>query len=317
MYTIKSVDRKILQPYFRKSNLRGLFYLAINWLVILFFMVLPGIWFTPFSVLISVLVLGGRQLGLAILMHDCAHRSLFASKKLNDFLGKWACGAPVMVSLSGYRSYHLKHHSFTGSDQDPDRSNYDQYPVTKKSMIRKFLRDVTGLTGIKLTLIMFRMNLGLLDYDLSYQKGGKKSSARKIGVNFVKNILPTIVIHLILFLALFAAGIAYCWFLWPLAWLTSYMVFSRIRNAAEHAVVPDLFSQDPVDNTRTVLAGWLSRITVAPNFVNYHLEHHLLPGVPGFQLPKIHKLLAGSEEYQKADVSQGYWRVLKNLVSSR
>lgn len=315
MYTIKSVGRKQIQRFFRKSNLRGLFYLLNNWIAILIFLMLPGIWFNWFTVLISVIVLGGRQLGLAILMHDCAHRSLFASKKLNDFIGKWFCGAPILVSLSGYRDYHLRHHSFTGRSQDPDRSNYVRYPVSKKSMFRKLMRDATGITGIKLTYFMIKMNLGLADYDLSYKSESAHISTQSLVVNFLKNILPTVLVHIPLFLTLYSLGFGYCWLLWPLSWISSYMIFSRIRNAAEHAMVPNLNSQDPLDNTRTVLAGWIGRLTVAPNFVNYHLEHHLLPGVPGFQLPHIHKMLARSKEYQHAEVCRGYHQVLKKLIS--
>lgn len=31
------------------------------------------------------------------------------------------------------------------------------------------------------------------------------------------------------------------------------------------------------DNTRTVLVSWRERLTVAPDYVNYHFEHHLVP----------------------------------------
>ena len=64
------------------------------------------------------------------------------------------------------------------------------------------------------------------------------------------------------------------------------MVITRIRNIAEHAVVPD--SDDPLRNTRTTKASLLERIFIAPYFVNYHLEHHLLFYVPCYNLPKVH-----------------------------
>ena len=44
-------------------------------------------------------------------------------------------------------------------------------------------------------------------------------------------------------------------------------------------------------NTRTTHAGWLARATVAPIHVNYHIEHHLMAGVPYFRLPALHHLL--------------------------
>jgi hypothetical protein len=54
------------------------------------------------------------------------------------------------------------------------------------------------------------------------------------------------------------------------------MVITRIRNIAEHAVVPD--ANDPLRNTRTTRANFLERLFIAPYYVNYHLEHHLLAG---------------------------------------
>jgi len=51
---------------------------------------------------------------------------------------------------------------------------------------------------------------------------------------------------------------------------------------AEHGMVPDRF--DAVRNTRTTLVGPLQRLFLAPNRVNYHLEHHLLMRVPHYRL---------------------------------
>ncbi|MAC71727.1 MAG: hypothetical protein CMP84_16195 [Gammaproteobacteria bacterium] len=62
------------------------------------------------------------------------------------------------------------------------------------------------------------------------------------------------------------------------------MLFSRIRNLAEHAAVPDLTDSDPLLNSRTTLASWWERLTFAPNSINYHLEHNLLPAVPKYRL---------------------------------
>jgi fatty acid desaturase len=50
-------------------------------------------------------------------------------------------------------------------------------------------------------------------------------------------------------------------------------------------------SSDVLENTRTTRAGPLLRLTVAPNRVNYHVEHHLLAGVPFYRLPKLHRML--------------------------
>jgi fatty acid desaturase len=102
------------------------------------------------------------------------------------------------------------------------------------------------------------------------------------------------------------------WWAYPLLWLvpllTWMMVITRIRNIAEHAVVPD--SNDPLRNTRTTEASLLERAFVAPYFVNYHLEHHLLFYVPCYNLPKLHNILMRGPHAARMEVRRGYLSVL-------
>src|SRR5690606_21933066 len=104
--------------------------------------------------------------------------------------------------------------------------------------------------------------------------------------NIVINLWPTIAIHTV---AAYFLGSTYMLF-W-LAWLTFYMVFSRLRNAAEHGATINPNDLNPLLNTRTTIARPWERLTVAPNYVNYHLEHHLLPAIPPYNLARFHKLL--------------------------
>jgi len=43
------------------------------------------------TVLLAIAVIGGRQLGLAILMHEAAHRILLSNRRWNDVVGNWLC----------------------------------------------------------------------------------------------------------------------------------------------------------------------------------------------------------------------------------
>jgi fatty acid desaturase len=86
---------------------------AHAWGVIAASMALFAWWPNPFTFLLGVMVIGGRQLGLAILMHDAAHGLLLANRRANDRVGAWLCAWPVFASLALYRPYHLQHHRFT------------------------------------------------------------------------------------------------------------------------------------------------------------------------------------------------------------
>src|SRR5207245_7596667 len=97
--------------------------------------------------------------------------------------------------------------------------------------------------------------------------------------------------------------------LWPVPLFTCMMAISPIRNIAEHAVVPD--SDDPLHNTRTTRAGFLERLFIAPYYVNYHLEHHLLFYVPCYNLPRVHEILSRSPHAARMEVQPNYLAVLR------
>lgn len=52
------------------------------------------------------------------------------------------------------------------------------------------------------------------------------------------------------------------YWLWPLAYLTPFPLFLRIRSMAEHAGMQT--SNTALTNTRTTRAGWIARSFVAP-----------------------------------------------------
>ena len=92
------------------------------------------------------------------------------------------------------------------------------------------------------------------------------------------------------------------------------MVITRIRNIAEHAVVPD--PDDPLRNTRTTRANFLERLLVAPYWVNFHLEHHLFMFVPCWRLPAAHRALLAAGLGERMEIQPGYRAVLR-LATSR
>jgi fatty acid desaturase len=95
--------------------------------------------------------------------------------------------------------------------------------------------------------------------------------------------------------------------------VTWYQLVSRIRNIAEHAVVPD--NDDPLRNTRTTRANLLERLFIAPYWVNYHLEHHLFLFVPCWRLPAAHRLLLAKGYGPKMEVRRNYLEVLKRATA--
>jgi len=75
-------------------------------------------------------------------------------------------------------------------------------------------------------------------------------------------------------------------------------------------------STDPWRNTRTVVARWWERLTVAPNYVNFHFEHHLAPTVPSYNLPRLHRWLQQQGMLARVPLAQGYVSVVRSLVAT-
>jgi fatty acid desaturase len=111
--------------------------------------------------------------------------------------------------------------------------------------------------------------------------------------------------------ACWATGHTWLFAVWVLSYVTPFPLYVRIRSLAEHACTK--MTTDVFLNTRTTRAGLLARMTVAPVRVNYHMEHHVLPGVPYYRLPLMHRML---RERGVVEAPPGYLDVLK-VVSSR
>jgi fatty acid desaturase len=301
----------------QRSDLRGAITVACNYALIFGSFALVAWQPSIMTVLLALVVLGGRQLGLGILMHDCAHSTLFKSRELNQRVGRWLCAAPVLVDLDRYRTYHLKHHKLAGTLDDPDYPNYRNYPVTTKSFLRKVWRDLNGSTGIRNFLVTLKMHSGEISYELVYKDAGHNVlTAAEKRKNLLDNLKAPLIVNGAMLLALTLFGVPYLYLLWVVAYFTTYQLFSRIRNAAEHATTPAPLDTNPLMHTRTTYANPLARLTVAPNYVNYHLEHHLLLSVPPHKLKDLHGILRARGALQGADIAPGYWNVIRQLTGT-
>ncbi|MCA8898331.1 MAG: fatty acid desaturase family protein [Hyphomonas sp.] len=264
-----------------------------------------AIW-QPFLIPLSVMLVGARQLGLSILMHDAAHGALHSNRAVNDFLGQWLCGAPVGAHLVNYRNYHLQHHKFAQQPEDPDLGLSAPFPITRASLRRKIVRDLTGQTYFKQRRNQFANAFGI------GIKPGPGAANRMQGAR--EAVFPMIGTNLVLFAILAASGHWWAYFvLWLLPMATWMMMITRIRNIAEHAVVPD--NADPMRHARTTLANPLEGLLLAPYWVNYHCEHHMFMHVPCYRLGVAHRALARKGITDRMEVRHGYLCVLRMAAS--
>jgi fatty acid desaturase len=292
-----------LRSVSRRSDVMGFYCVAHAWIVIGASMALYALWPNPLTFVLAVVLIGNRQLGLAILMHDGAHGVLMGTRAWNDPVSQWLTAFPIFADTIPYRTYHLVHHRKTQQPDDPDLYLSAPFPITRSSLRRKMIRDITGQTAFKQRRNQIRTALG---------KPGEPFTQRF--ATFRRKLGGPIVANLILLALMTAFGKPqYFLMFWLLPLLTWYMVILRIRNIAEHAVVPD--NDDILRSARTTYASWLERATLAPYWVNYHVDHHLMMYVPCYNLPKLHKLLLARGLGLRMEIQPDYATILKMATS--
>src|SRR5689334_11571918 len=89
------LSRSELQFFLKTSNARGFFAFAVSWGISFAALALAYYFPTPIVILVALAILGGRQLGLAVLIHEATHQSLFTSRRLNDFMASWFAAYPL------------------------------------------------------------------------------------------------------------------------------------------------------------------------------------------------------------------------------
>jgi len=259
----------------RKSSAHAWRIVLSDWLLIASALGVAALQPNPITVVLALLVIGCRQLSLGIIVHETGHQTFFESKRLNDFVGRWLSGYWVFSSKIDYMKGHLQHHQLAGTLNDPDLKNYAAYPVSKKSFRRKVWRDLSGQTGWRRLRSIGR---SIVRYRTLSPEG-----QRVVRGGLITNIALLGVVT--------ALGQSWLYLLWVGAFTSTHMLSTRLRQIGEHAAVPNGQSLDPRDHTRTILTQWWERLLIAPHQIGFHLEHHLLPSVPIYRLPELHKML--------------------------
>ncbi len=313
------VDPVVREQLKLRSNWRGAAAVLQDYALLVLAFAISMLWPNPLSWLLSLLLLSGAHVGLAILMHEAAHRSLFASSRLNDWIGQYLCALPNFNNMPLYRAYHMAHHRNAGSADDPDLVMTERYPISRAKLRGKLLRDLTGQSGIKFLVgsvamiagfwkyqqnglterVAYPRPMGFLDYLAIFIRNG---GAVAVGWQFA------------IWGVLFSLGHGWLYLLWAAAYLLPYPFFMRLRVLADHAAVHDQHSRNPLDHARSTQANWLERLLLSPHHEHYHLEHHLMPSAPHWNLPRLHAVLVRDGVIPPANQASGLLDVLRRVT---
>jgi len=243
---------------------------------------------------LGILLMGRAHAQLASLMHEAAHRLLFANRPANDVVGRWLLGYPSFTPTDAYRRVHMAHHRDEFGPNEPDIPLYAGYPIPADSFRRKMIRDATGRTGLKL----MRSMLGNL------RSPDRRSRRATWSILFTQAVL----------LGIFVA-IGRWWFypvLWLVPYLTVWRVINRLRSIAEHGGMQR--SDDKRQSTHSVRQHRPAQLILVPFNIGFHLAHHVDSGVPFRHLPALHRELHASGFVDETIEYRSYpaiWRALR------
>lgn len=236
---------------------------------------------------LGTVLVGGALVGLSVLMHEASHHLLFRSRRLSRLVG-FCCGAPALISVSAYRALHLRHHAFERTERDPD--------------------DVERVAPKRIPLVLVYYMLLLVGTYLYFPH---------VAIVGLRACRPArsralVVAEYAVIGGLLAAG----WLLAPDALLRAWLVplvlaaqVTNLRSLAEHGLTT---GGNPFTASRSVLSNRLAGFFFCN--LNYHLEHHLFPAVPWYNLPRLHRLLLPVYREAGSSVYRSYREFLRDFV---
>lgn len=246
-------------------------------------------WPHPLAILVAVVVIGTRQHALFIIAHDAAHYLLYQQRWLNDAVGR-ACATVQGLSMCTYRVIHRLHHNNLYGELDPDTALHGGYPRGRSYLIRKLLKDLSGLTAWK-TYAYFLGGAPALNTATNTAMRPLDDTSEKLRNEARRDRNAVIVFHLAALIFFGWAGYLVEYLvLWVLPLVTVVQAILRLRAIAEHGATTDFTSPLTAARTNTGPA-WLDWL-IFPHHVNHHIEHHLYASVPHYRLRELNREMA-------------------------
>jgi fatty acid desaturase len=211
---------------------------------------------------------------------------MFRNRVLSRWVG-FLCGLPVFLSVSAYRAGHLPHHKHERDEHDPDElENFSTKPRT--------------LAMIFCLVFVAGELFGFHRVGLANAFRGPAENRLNIAVEY--SIIAAAFAAAVLFVP---GGILLHGWLFPVLFGKQ---LTNVRTLAEHVLTSH---DNRILRTRTVVSNRFVSFFMCN--LNYHIEHHLFPAIPWYNLPRVHALL--SDEFRRcgAQVYTSYLRFLGDL----
>lgn len=205
-------------------------------------------------------------------MHECVHRTAFATRSLNEVFG-WIAGLLSFYNFTYYRHYHTWHHRYT---QDVER---DPELMTPKP--RNLWEYACEISAVPFWVFRPLLFLGLAQGRT--QKYPFLPATARFSVAVSAGLQLAVYVAAIMTIML---GYQAAWFYFFFPAMLAQPLLRAILIAEHTGCTTD---ENGLTNTRTTLTNPLIRLLMWN--MSYHTEHHLYPSIPFHLLPRAHREL--------------------------
>ncbi len=239
------------------------------------------------------------------LQHQALHYQGFKSNKYNTFFGI-LLGLPMLVSFHEYQYSHLRHHGRLGTPENKEYFDYgDQYGE-----------------GTAATAWLWVLRLSMIMHYGTFFKNVIRSvcflRADNVNATVSKAIRMDYMLMIVAVVLLTSVSVILHAWLIVWVWLAPLMLVA----APVHALIEmpehyrcDLTSTDPLRNTRTIKSN--AFMTWFTNGNNYHVEHHMMPGLSMDRLQDLHHSIEGDLRHYHRTYRAFYGALLRGRLTPR
>ena len=265
------VPPAVLAGLSRRSDLRGALQLAGHGACICATGLLVWLAAPLWYLLIPAMALHGMTIvTLFAPMHECVHRTAFASRAANEIVG-WIAGVLSFYNSTYYWHFHSWHHRYT---QDPQRDPELMFPKAASRLA--YLLEISGfMFWFRRAIDYPRLALGQARNLPFVLEGTRRGIALSMSAQLLIYLAGAVSI------ALGFRAVLYFWFL-PVLLAQPLL---RALLIAEHTGCSQ--DRNGLTNTRTTLTRFPIRLLMWN--MPYHAEHHLYPSIPFHRLPALHR----------------------------
>ncbi len=258
--------RELMKPNVARFNLNLIMHVSV-WLV-----AAAGIWVLDHWLWLTlcVVILANQLHGFTVLQHECGHRNAYKNDGWNRLVG-CALAWFIFMPYTTFKECHRRHHRYLGDpEHDPDEWNYTGgrarwIPVRIATFVPRFIfmsltRYTTDVRNKVITELVFNLVTWTMLIIGSWQ------------LELFNEFLLIFALPLFLLAAIInplSRGYEH----WPLARIAEDDRDSRL---------------DIAKTTISVTHPFVSWIWAN---INYHVEHHVYPGVPFYNLPRVAELM--------------------------